>query len=104
VREREREGKDKIVDVTSENTQSVYSNFVVSDWSKKVGADRYAGGDIFGRGWYNQLIPKINFWYRLLLTADTKNKISFFISATVVSRYKKLRADVTINRFSSSED
>jgi hypothetical protein len=77
VREREREGKDKIVDVTSENTQSVYSNFVVSDWSKKVGADRYAGGDIFGRGWYNQLVPKINFWYRLLLTADTKNKISF---------------------------
>jgi hypothetical protein len=43
----ERERKDKVVDVTSENTQSMYSNFVASDWSKKVGVDRYAGGDIF---------------------------------------------------------
>jgi hypothetical protein len=35
--------------------------------------------------------------------ADTKNKRSFFISATVINRYKKLGAGVTINCFSSSE-
>jgi hypothetical protein len=39
-----RERKEKIIDVASENKQSVYSNFVAS---KKVGVDRYAGGDIF---------------------------------------------------------
>jgi hypothetical protein len=100
---REREGKDKIVDVTSENTQSVYSNFVASNWTKKVGADWYVGGYIFGSGQYKQPIPKIIFWYRLILTADTKNEIPFFVSATFVSRYKKLRAGVTINHFSSSE-
>jgi hypothetical protein len=44
-RERER-GKDKIIDVISENTQLVYINFVASDWSKKFGVDWYAG-DIF---------------------------------------------------------
>jgi hypothetical protein len=43
----ERERKEKIVDVASENTQSVYSNSVASDWSKKVGADRYTSRDIF---------------------------------------------------------
>jgi hypothetical protein len=42
-----RERKKKIVDVASENTQSMYSNFVASDWLKKVGADRYSGGNIF---------------------------------------------------------
>jgi hypothetical protein len=59
--------------------------------------------NIFGSsGWYKQPIPKINFRYQLSLTADTKNKRSFFVSAIVISRYKKLRAGVTINRFSSS--
>jgi hypothetical protein len=43
----ERERKEKIVDVASENTQSVYNNSVASNWLKKVGEDRYAGGDIF---------------------------------------------------------
>jgi hypothetical protein len=42
-----RERKKKIVDVASENTQSMYSNSVASDWLKKVGADRYSGGNIF---------------------------------------------------------
>jgi hypothetical protein len=42
-----RERKEKIVDVASENTQFMYSNSVASDWSKKVGADGYASGDIF---------------------------------------------------------
>jgi hypothetical protein len=43
----ERERIEKIVDVASENTQSMYSNSVASDWSKKVAADGYASGDIF---------------------------------------------------------
>jgi hypothetical protein len=84
----EREGKDKIVDVISENTQSVYSNFMASDWSKKVGADRYAGGDIFSSGRYKHPILKIKilFLYRLQLSTDTK----------------KLRTYIIINYFSSS--
>jgi hypothetical protein len=64
------------------------------EWSRTGGRcedkDGRAGGDIFGlashelqnifdsSGWYKQLIPKINFRYRLSLTADTKNKRSFF--------------------------
>jgi hypothetical protein len=75
---------------------------MTSDWSKKVRADRYAGGDIFGSGRYKQPISKINFWYRLFLTADIKNEIPFFVSAIVSSRYKKLKANVMINHFSNS--
>jgi hypothetical protein len=64
------------------------------EWTRMGGRcedkDGRAGGDIFGlvspglrnifgsSGWYKQLIPKINFRYRLSLTADTKNKRSFF--------------------------
>jgi hypothetical protein len=57
---------------------------------------------IFGSGRYKQPIPKINFWYRLFLIADVKNKIPFFVLVTILSRYKKLRICVTINHFSSS--
>jgi hypothetical protein len=60
--------------------------------------------NIFGSsGWYKQSIPKINFRYQLSLTADTKNKRSFFVSTIVISRYKKLTTGVIINHFSNSE-
>jgi hypothetical protein len=36
------------------------------------------------------------------MIADTKNERSFFISATVISRYKKLKTGVTINHFFNS--
>jgi hypothetical protein len=39
----------------------------------------------------------------LSLTADTKNKRSFFVSTIVISRYKKLTTVIIINHFSSSE-
>jgi hypothetical protein len=36
------------------------------------------------------------------MTADIKNRRSFFVSATVINRYKKLKTSVMINHFSSS--
>jgi hypothetical protein len=82
-RERGGGGEYKIVDVISKNTQSVYNNFVAFDWSKKVGVDRYAGR-------YKQPISKINFWYRLFLTVDTKNKIPFLFRVQL-SADKKIK-------------
>jgi hypothetical protein len=54
---------------------------------------------IFGAGRYKQPIPKINFWCRLFLIADIKNEIPIFVSATVLSRYKKLRTSVKDKSF-----
>jgi hypothetical protein len=33
--------------------------------------------------------PAIHFWYGLIIVADTKNELLFFVSADLINRYKK---------------
>jgi hypothetical protein len=49
--------------------------------------------------WYQKLILGIGCLWRPI----QKIKDHFFVSTTVISRYKKLRAGATINHFSSSD-
>jgi hypothetical protein len=60
--------------------------FIPNFWCPHDGA---CSEIIFGSGWLRQPIRKIVFLYRLIKSADTKNKISFLVATDYVSRYEK---------------